>query len=204
MEQILSSICQHADHAHFFIFLLFLLAGINIPISADILILGGGAIASTCLEGNTFSTWLLFIWIYLGTLLSAWESYWLGRLLGPKLFHVRLFKWAISRERIRKLKYYFEKFGIWTFLIGRFIPGGVRNAIFMAAGLSKMPFNIFILRDSLGALLLCTVLFSIGYLFGQHLSLLTSYFYRYAEVVLALLILLLFSFIGYSFANRKR
>ncbi len=187
MEQILSYICEHAHHAHWIIFCLLLLAGLNFPISEDIMLLGGGAIASTCIPDHALR---LYIWIFLGCYLSAWEAYWLGRLLGTRLYHIPVLRSIITAQRLEILRDYYARFGIFTFIVGRFIPGGIRNALFMSSGLTRMPFLLFILRDGLACLISTAVLFQIGYQFGEHLDLLLFYFQRYTYGIFAILITL--------------
>ena len=158
-------ICENAIHAHWILFLLLLLSGLNLPISEDILLLGGGAIASTCLpKGNEYVIQLYF-WIFLGCYLAAWEGYWIGRILGPNLYRFQLFRSLLTQQRLDKLRHYYAKYGIFTFIIGRFFPGGVRSALFLSSGLTKMPFPLFILRDGFACLLSTFTLFNIGYHF---------------------------------------
>lgn len=182
METIIASICENAHLAPWIIFGLLLLAGLNIPISEDILLLTGGMLAATCIPEETYR---LYFWIYMGCWLSAWEAYWIGRLLGPKLYSIRLFKHIVTPARIDKLHHYYEKFGIFTFIVGRFIPGGVRNALFMTSGLGKMPFLTFIARDGLACLISSAIIFSIGYEFGENYQLIVHYVKRY-ELFVAL------------------
>ena len=136
MESIFNFICLHIHDAYWILFLLLLLAGMNIPISEDLILLTGGALASTCLETSA-QVWHLYFWIFLGCWVSAWEAYWLGRLLGPKLYEIKWFSRFITAKRISALHHYYERFGILTFIVGRFVPGGVRNALFMTSGLGR-------------------------------------------------------------------
>lgn len=183
MESALSLICEHAHHAHWLVFFLLLLAGLNVPISSDVIILTAGAIASTCIPEHAYS---LYAFIYVGYALAAWEAYWIGRLLGPQLYRFRWLSHVITPTRLEKLRHYYAKYGLLTFIVGRFIPGGVRNAMFMSSGLIKMPFHLFILRDGLAAFISSLFLFSVGFIFGEHIEEVKYYFYRYAEIILAL------------------
>lgn len=185
MESFLVYICEHAAQAHLIIFGLILLAGLNIPISEDLLLLTGGAIAGTYQPEHILNSYL---WIFAACWLAAWESYWLGRLLGPKLFNIRWFKRMLPPERIEKLEHYINRFGILTFIVGRFIPGGVRNTLFMSSGLTKMPFHIFIFRDCIGCFIATATLFYLGYAFGEHYSMITHYFSTYQNIFLGVLI----------------
>lgn len=190
IDSLLQFICAHAEYAHFIFFGLFLLAGINIPISEDLLLLTGGAIVSRCIPDQYLH---LYIWMFVGCWISGWEAYWLGRWLGPKLYDIRWFKYIVTKKRIEKLHHYYEKFGIWTFIIGRFIPGGIRNALFITSGMGKMPFPLFALRDFVACLISTNVVFFLGYTFGKHYELLVEYFLRYDKLALLAVAMLAFA-----------
>lgn len=187
MESFLSFICAHADQAHYIFFGLFLLAGINLPISEDLLLLTGGAIVSRCIPDQYVH---LYLWMFFGCWISGWEAYWLGRWLGPKLYQIRWFKHVVTKKRIEKLHTYYEKFGIWTFIVGRFIPGGVRNALFITSGMGKMPFILFTLRDLVAAFISTNVVFYIGYAFGKHYEIIVENFLKYDKIALLIVIAL--------------
>jgi membrane-associated protein len=200
MEEFLNYICQHADYAYLIIFGMLMLAGLNIPFSEDLLLLTAGAIASTCLAGH----WLhLYLWVFFGCWFSAWEAYWIGRSLGPKLYNIKWFNRILTRKRIEKLHYYYEKFGIFTFIVGRFCPGGVRNALFMSSGLGKMPFLIFIARDGFACVLSSSTLFYIGYFFGENYKTLLRYFKTYQEILLGIIIFIIAIIIGLVWSKSR-
>lgn len=180
IESLLQFVCANADHAHYIFFGLFLLAGINVPISEDLLLLTGGALVSRCIPDQYVH---LYIWMFVGCWVSGWEAYWLGRWLGPKLYDIRFFKHVVTKKRIEKLHHYYEKFGIWTFIVGRFIPGGVRNALFITSGMGKMPFLLFTARDFIASFISTNVVFFLGYTFGKHYEVIIEYFLRYDKVV---------------------
>jgi len=186
MESLLTFTCEHANSAHWVLFLLIMLAGLNVPLSEDILLITGGAIASSCIPEHTTR---MFIWLFMAAWLSAWEAYWIGRLLGPKLYDIKWFSHILTIKRIERLHRFYERFGILTFFVGRFIPGGVRNALFMTSGLGKMPFHKFILRDFPACLLSASVIFYIGYLFGENFQVVIDYFKTYNTIALILIIL---------------
>jgi membrane-associated protein len=184
METFFNFVCLHADEAQWIMFGLLLLAGINIPISEDIMLLLGGALASTCIHHPPIEMWA---WLFMGCWISAWEAYWLGRLFGPKLYEMPWFHSFINPHRIERLHHYYEKFGILTFIAGRFIPGGVRNALFMTCGLSKMPFPRFLLRDFFACLLSSATLFYVGHKFGENRQQVLHFFKAYQFLIYAIL-----------------
>lgn len=190
IESLVHFACANAHSAHWIFFLLLMLAGINIPISEDLVLLTGGAIASTCIPDETLH---LYLWIYAGCWISAWEAYAIGRCFGPRLYDIRWFRHVITRNRIIRLHHYYEKFGVFTFIVGRFIPGGVRNALFLTAGLGKMPFWKFIARDGFACLISSSVIFSIGFSLGENYRLVLHYLKTYNEIVIGCILLLIFT-----------
>jgi membrane-associated protein len=201
MESLLAYICDHAHHAHWIIFCLLLLTGLNLPLSEDLMLIGGGAIASTCIPEHAER---LYIWIFFGCYLSAWEAYWIGRLLGPRLYHIRLFKFIVTPNRLEWLRYYYAKFGIFTFIVGRFCPGGIRNALFMSSGLTKMPFHLFILRDGLACLISSLTLFLLGYHFGANINTILFYFHHYENwLLIGILTLVIVGFTYLRYGHRS-
>lgn len=162
-----------------------MLAGLNVPLSEDIILLSAGAIAATCVPENYFT---ILAWLYMGCWISAWEAYAIGRFLGPKLYDIKWFSHIITPARIERLHHYYEKFGIFTFVLGRVIAGGVRNSLFMTAGLGKMHFGKFILRDGIACIISTTTLFWIGFQFGEHYAELIEAFKTYQFYFLIILL----------------
>jgi len=171
MDSLIEFIFQYAHVAHWFIFGALLLAGMSIPISIDLIMLFTALLAATVIPEHTL---LLFFTLFLGCCLSAWIAYGIGRTFGNSLFRFRWFSKLLPSERLQKMRAFYEKHGLLTLVIGRFIPFGVRNGIFMTTGLSKMPFAVFALRDALACFLWCTVCFPLFYTLSQHHDLLIT------------------------------
>lgn len=187
MTEIFAFICEHVDHAPYIFLGLLFLAGLSVPISEDLLLLTAGALVSRCAPDEYF---YLYGWMFIGCWMSGWEAYWMGRLLGPKLYEIRWFKHLITPERIAKLHYYYEKFGIWTFIVGRFIPGGIRNALFITSGMGKMPFLLFTARDFVAALISTNVVYFLGYFFGRNYEVIAAYVIRYNRIAFLMVALI--------------
>lgn len=192
-------LCDFASAAPWIILVLFLLGGLNLPISEDILIITTGALASLCMPEHAYS---LYIWTYICCCLASWETYWIGRLYGPKLYDIKWFSKILSPQRIERLHTFYEKYGILVFLIGRFCPGGVRNALFLSSGLGKMPFPTYMLRDGLGALCATAALYYLGYTFGQNYQTILHYFKTYDEIAIGAIISIGILFVGFYFFKR--
>lgn len=189
-------ICEYGELAPWILLGLLLLAGLNIPISEDIILITGGALASTCLPEKAIKIYFI---LFLGSYISAWEVYWIGRILGPNIYKIKFFKYIVSPKKIHKLERLYDRFGIFTFIVGRFVPGGIRNALFMTCGLGKMPFLKFIARDIVGCLLSTSIIFFVGYKFGENYDTIVYFFKKYELIafiiVLTLGILLMLYFL---------
>jgi len=171
MDTLIQFIFEHAQYAHWIIFGSLMLAGLNVPISEDLMIIFSAVLAATVVPENTYK---LFIAVFLGCYFSDWLCYWVGRHFGPKLWNIRWFAKTFKKERIHHIQRYYAKYGFWTLIVGRFIPFGVRNGLFLTAGLGKMPFGKFILSDGIACALSNTVLFSLAYALAQNYDRLIS------------------------------
>ncbi len=149
MEDLILLIQENIQYAPLIIFGALLLAGFNIPVSEDAMLFISAVLASKNVEHLP----QLFIAVYMGAYLSDLICYSLGRIFGPKLFEIKFFANMVPPERIEKIHTFYEKYGIVTLILGRFIPFGVRNGLFLTAGLGQMNF----LKFSLSDLLACTI-----------------------------------------------
>ncbi len=163
MEELIQIIQANIQYAHFIIFGALLLAGLNIPVSEDAMLFISAILASQ----NPEYLMQLFIGVYLGAYFSDLICYSLGRIIGPKLFEIRFFANMVPPERITKISTYYEKYGVVTLILGRFIPFGVRNALFLTAGLGKMNFIKFALSDLLACTISSVSFFSLYYFYGE-------------------------------------
>ncbi|MFZ9000511.1 MAG: DedA family protein [Bacteriovoracaceae bacterium] len=163
MEEIYNLIQSNVHMAPFIIFGMLLLAGFNIPVSEDGMLFISALLASK----NPDQLVPLFVGVYLGAYFSDIICYSLGRFLGPKLFEIKMFKNMVPQERIDRIHSFYEKYGIVTLIFGRFIPFGVRNGLFLTAGLGKMDFLKFALSDLLAATISCSIYFTLYYKYGS-------------------------------------
>jgi membrane protein DedA with SNARE-associated domain len=171
MDSIIQFIFEHAQYAHWIVFGALMLAGLNIPISEDLMIIFSAVLAATVIPENTYK---LFAGVFLGCYISDWVCYWIGRHFGPKLWNIKWFARTFDQKKIDTVHQYYAKYGFLTLLVGRFIPFGVRNGLFLTAGLGKMPFGKFLLSDGIACLLSNTLLFSLAYTVGKNYEALLS------------------------------
>lgn len=165
MEALLVWLYELGPIAPLIIFAGLIITGFSLPLSEDLLIIASGVLASTVLSDYTLE---LFAACFLGSFLADCVAYLLGRLFGDKL--------AIKKEtRMQKLSSFYEKYGFWALFVGRCIPFGIRNGIFMTAGAAKMPFRKFLLSDGIACAGFSSLLFFLAYSCGKNYEVLLSY-----------------------------
>jgi len=164
MEAFLEFVQENVQFAPYAFFFLLCLAGFNIPVSEDLMLLTSALIAIK----NPEMKYQLFFGVFLGAYLSDIICYGLmGRYLGEKIFKIKFFANMVSQEKIKKINGFYQKYGILTLLIGRFIPFGVRNALFLTAGLGKMNAVKFAVSDFTACVISCTFFFWLYYSNGE-------------------------------------
>lgn len=155
----------YADSAPLLIFFLLLLTGFSLPISEDVMIIVSGVLAGSVLPEKKEA---LFLAAFFGAYFSDWIAYWIGRTIGNRISKNLWMKKATSSERMQLIEQFFGRYGFATLFFGRFIPFGVRNSIFMAAGAGKMHFGRFILSDGISCLLFSLIVFSLAFRCGEN------------------------------------
>lgn len=177
MESLLLWLCEHSESAPLIIFWMLVVAGFSLPISEDLLLIASGVLASTVMPERTIH---LLAAVIFGSYLSDWIAYGIGRLFGDKIYAM---KWFAGSKK-EHLQTFYRKYGFWALMIGRCIPFGLRNGVFMTAGAGKMPFGKFLLIDGFACALFSTVLFYLAYVCGQNYELLYSYVYQVSVAIL--------------------
>lgn len=163
MEAIIEYTTHHIAYAPYIIFGLLLLAGLCLPVSEDAMLFISGLLASQ----NPDYVIPLFLGVYAGAYLSDLIAYWLGRFLGKEFDRFTFIHRLVSREKIHLMHKYFERHGVLTLIIGRFVPFGFRNAMFLSAGISRMHFLKFAGADWVACTISTSVFFPLYYFLGE-------------------------------------
>jgi membrane-associated protein len=202
MEQLIQFLYQAAPYVHFVSFGLLLLAGFSLPVSEDIVIIVSASIAATIKPENTV---IIFLGCFLGAYLGDWVPYIVGRFGGPRLLRIPFFARIFPREKIEKIELYFSKYQVKTLFFGRFIPFGVRNALFFTSGLTGVRFTKFILIDLCALCITSTIQFSTGYMLGDNFRDIFPYLNRYKLIIISLLsVFIVFMLVKNKFMTADR
>jgi membrane-associated protein len=164
MDQLIEIVNSNIQYAHLIMFFSLLLAGFNLPVSEDAMIFIAALLSIQHPEYQS----KLILWVFAGCYLSDLICYgFVGRYLGPKLFKIKFFSKMVSQEKLDKIAGYYEKYGVLTLIFGRFIPFGVRNALFISAGIAKMKPGKFALSDLLACAISFTFFYTIYFTYGK-------------------------------------
>lgn len=92
-------------------------------------------------------------------------NYWLGRLLGMRLF-LRFEGRLLKREHLEKTHAFYEKHGGKTIIFARFMPI-IRTFAPFVAGIGTMHYRLFLMVSALGSVAWIGSLTLAGYFFGN-------------------------------------
>src|SRR5258706_2787889 len=92
-------------------------------------------------------------------------NYWIGRFVGPRVFHYERSRW-FNPQHLQRAHAFYEKHGGKTIILARFIPV-VRTYVPFVAGIGSMPYARYIGWCVVGAFAWVLSLCSLGYFFGN-------------------------------------
>jgi len=105
--------------------------------------------------------------------LGDFTGYAIGKWLGPKLFN-KADALIFKRSYLEKSKAFYEKYGMWAFITGRFLPV-IRTIIPMLAGASGISLVRFSFLNVIGAVIWIGSLTPLGYYLGKAYPQLINY-----------------------------
>ena len=108
---------------------------------------------------------LVFVLLVVAAVLGDNLNYAIGRFLGPKVFHYERSRF-FNPEHLRKTHLFYERYGVKTIIIARFVPI-VRTFSPFVAGIGAMSYLRFLAYDVVGGILWVGVCLFAGYFFGN-------------------------------------
>jgi membrane protein DedA with SNARE-associated domain len=146
------------------IFLGIVATGLGFPMPEELPIVIGGA-----LVGGQQATWWMLLVCIIGVIVGDGFLYGIGRFWGPRLLQYRFIRTRLlPPERLAHIESNFQKYGVRILLFARLTPG-IRAPIFLTAGLTRLPFSRFLLADGIYAIPGVSLLFFLGWWFGEML-----------------------------------
>ncbi|MBT2682690.1 DedA family protein [Bacillus sp. ISL-37] len=163
-----------------------------IPVPNEVILMTVGLASSK----GALNPILAFLVTYMGISAAFSSSYLLGRVIGTRLLRMleKKKRFANSIESAMKLM---EKYHAFSLSLSCFAPG-VRYLVPLLYGFSRLPFKTFALFAYSGAFVWVSIIFVLGYLFGDKMDVVMKYNKEFWLVVLA------FVLISIIFVYRRR
>lgn len=196
MRHILPFLLQHGYSV---LFLAVLAEQAGLPIPATPVLLGVGALVG--LEKMSLAPALLLALV--ACLLSDSLWYWLGRRRGGSILRILC---AISLEPescVSTTRSMFSKLGSSAVLIAKFVPG-LSTAAPPMAGMTQMPYWLFVAADGVGSLLWAVAFLGLGWLFRFQIEVLGETVESFGSRAGLLVFVLLAAYIAFKFIQRRR
>lgn len=160
-----------SDHGNLVYLLLFMIIFIETGLvvmpflPGDSLLFVAGSLAAI----GTLNIFYLLGLLIIAAILGDNINYWIGRFFGARITEWKIFGKRLVREKdLAKTYGYFDKYGVRTIIIARFVPI-VRTITPFVAGIGKMDYRKkFLPYDVMGGILWIGLLLLVGYIFGQH------------------------------------
>jgi membrane-associated protein len=138
-----------------------LLVGFFLP--GDTILLAAGIALSVGTIKTPLAAFLIVAPI--AAVLGNVVGYWIGYKAGPKVFdrpNSKLFR----PEYVTRSQAFFERFGVLTILLARFVPI-VRTVATVMAGVSNMRFSLYLITSIIGGIIWADGVLLIGYGLGH-------------------------------------
>ena len=142
-----------------------LLCGLGLPIPEDISLIAGGYLAHL----GTVDIHRIFLVCFAAVLGGDALAFALGRSFGTKLLASRFTHRYFTPRRQRRVRAGFRKYGSKVVFVARFLPG-LRFSIFLSAGMLHVRPHVFLVYDSLAALLSVPFLVYSAFHFGNRID----------------------------------
>jgi len=153
------------------VFLGIVSTGLGFPMPEELPVVIGGMLSGgtgALAPGSVRIHWYFMLPVCIvGVIIGDMFLYGIGRLWGPRLLR---YKWVNTKllppERLQKIEQNFQQYGVRILLFARLTPG-IRAPIFFTAGLTRLSLARFVFADGIYAIPGVSLLFFLGYWFGQ-------------------------------------
>jgi membrane protein DedA with SNARE-associated domain len=195
MEWLLS---QLTSHVYAKLAGILLLCGLGVPIPEDISLISAGYLAHL----GTVDLHTVFVVCFAAVLGGDSLAFTMGRVFGTRILASRFGHRYFNPKRQRRVRAYFRTYGSKVIFIARFLPG-LRFSIFLSAGMLHVRPYVFIVYDSLAALLSVPFLVYLAYYFGDKIDQVIKWARRSEYGILAL-VGVAGLFVAYKFYKKRR
>jgi membrane protein DedA with SNARE-associated domain len=163
-------------------------SGIPMLMPGDVFVMYVGHHAAHSLP-TLLAAWLGLIAV---VVLGASNLYFISRRWGRSLVEHRLARVLhLTPTRIEEAERWFGRWGVWTLVLGRHVPG-LRVPLTVAAGIFRVPYPVFVASVAISTAVWAGFFMTLGVLFGGRIGHLLS-LHREGYVILPALVVIAFS-----------
>lgn len=183
------------ENGYLGLFLMLWLGIFGLPVPNEVLVMSVGLLSSM----KSLNLFVAFGTTYGGIVAAQSTSYLLGRFIGWRLLPIFLKRKRLSKTVGSSLKL-MDRYHALSLALSYFVPG-VRNFVPFLYGFSRLSFKTFAFFAYLGSFLWLSIMFSLGYMFGDKID----HIFNYGiEILLLLGGLLVIAVIGNGFLRRRK
>ncbi len=125
----------------------------------------------------------------LGVVIGDGFLYAIGRIWGTRLLESRWMKRVVPEDKKQKIEENFHRYGVWVLLFARLLPT-IRSPIYIMAGVTRVPFSLFVMADGLYAVPGVSLLFFLGFWLGDQFKDMIESFERNLSAARPILVLI--------------
>jgi len=197
-ERIIALVAGSEEAGLLVIFFLLIACGLGLPVPEDISIVASGILVSARTT-NFFHAFLVCI---VGIIIGDSTIYWMGRLLGKKLFKIPVLSKIFHDKLLSIGKIAFHRYGNKIIFFARFLPG-LRAPIYFFAGSVKKSFFFFVIMDLIAASISVPIWVYVGKLFAENIPALEKAIKSLQLGSILIVILVIMLFVGAHFIKKK-
>jgi membrane protein DedA with SNARE-associated domain len=175
-----------------------LLCGLGLPIPEDISLISGGYMAHL----GVVNVHTVFLVCFASVLGGDCAAFFMGRYFGRRILGWGPAQKLFSARKQLRVRAYFRKYGSKVIFVGRFLPG-LRFSIFFSAGTLHVRPAVFLVYNSLAALLSVPFLVYLAWIFGEHIDRVVHWARR-SEYGILVIAILGASFVLFKLARYRR
>ncbi len=147
--------------------------------------------------------WGVYVSTTVGSVIGFFIMYLLGLKLGTRLLNARWTKKTFSAEKIKKVEYWFTKYGYWVVAANRFLSG-TRSVVSIFAGFFGLRWQLVLLYSFISAAIWNGLLIYGGYLVGVNWQKITGLLKQYNQIVLIITAAVIVSYLFYRFMIKNK
>jgi membrane protein DedA with SNARE-associated domain len=140
-----------------------LASGFGVPFPEELTMVGAGIWFASA---DDPARWLMLPVALVGVIIGDLVLFTVGWRYGTRLLKYRWVARFFPEAKRQRIERNFHRYGISILLFGRLLPT-IRTPLFLTAGMMRLPLTRFLIADGIGAIIGSSLLFFLGYWFGD-------------------------------------